>query len=87
MYKTQVFLSRNSRSSRSWWFLYYQSMKVVIDKKYLNEYRCKGCDKLLCKGYLQQVDNYLEVKCRNCKRVCSYGEKDAEIIRVRSVLI
>lgn len=50
-------------------------MRVVTNKKELNEYRCKGCNKLLSRGILHCEEDYLEVKCRNCKRVCVSGER------------
>ena len=59
-------------------------MRVVTNKKELNEYRCKGCNKLLSRGILHCEEDYLEVKCRNCKRVCVYRGRDADQIKAQS---
>ena len=59
----------------------------MIDPKYLKEYRCPDCNKLLCKGVLTSGQSVLEVKCRNCHRLCLFTGEDAEIVSHRSVLI
>ena len=53
----------------------------------LEEYHCPDCGKLLCKGHLVDKEDVLEVKCRNCHRLCFFSGKDADIIKKRSVLI
>lgn len=58
-----------------------------IDRKFLTEYRCPTCNKLLSKGYLKDKDSFLEVMCRTCKTVHVFTGDDAEIIKVRSDLI
>jgi len=60
---------------------------MAIDLNSLPEYRCKDCNKLLCKGYLEGAQSALEVKCRGCGRICLFRGKDAEIIMERSALI
>lgn len=59
----------------------------MIDPKYLQEYRCDDCNKLLCKGYLSNVLSTLEVKCRGCGKICFFQGEDADIVSTRSVLI
>jgi phage FluMu protein Com len=59
----------------------------MIDPKYLKEYRCTDCHKLLCKGFLNDQDSVLEVKCRGCGKLCQFSGTDAEIVKRRSVLI
>lgn len=56
-----------------------------LDKKYLREYRCPSCRKLLAKGYLIHKDDMLEVKCRGCSTICFFQGEDAEIIEKRSI--
>lgn len=58
-----------------------------MDLKYLREYHCKSCDKLLCKGVLNDKESCLEVKCRKCHTVSVFTGLDSEIIKKRSVLI
>lgn len=58
-----------------------------IDSKYLREYRCPTCHKLLAKGYLFHKDDVLEVKCRGCSTICLFKGEDAEIIQKRSELL
>lgn len=58
-----------------------------LDTKYLREYRCPTCRKLLAKGMLSHKDDILEVKCRGCSTVCLFSGEDAEIIEKRSVLL
>lgn len=60
---------------------------MAVDPKYLKEYRCTNCHKLLCKGLLNDRNSLLEVKCRNCGKLCLFSGADAEIIKQRSVLI
>jgi phage FluMu protein Com len=60
---------------------------ITIDPKYLIEYRCPDCHKLLCKGSLNGSENVLEVKCRGCGKICLFQGQDAEIVLNRSVLI
>ena len=59
----------------------------MVDSKYLTEYRCPACRKLLCKGYLRDDSSVLEVKCRGCGKVVQFTGADAEIVKERSVLI
>ena len=59
----------------------------MIDSKYLTEYRCQTCHKLLCKGILSDRDSLLEVKCRGCGQLCRFTGEDAHIVKKRSVLI
>jgi len=59
----------------------------MIDAKYLTEYRCPDCKKLLCKGFLNDQNSFLEVKCRGCGKICRFAGEDANIISQRSVLI
>lgn len=58
-----------------------------IDSKYLREYRCPTCHKLLAKGYLFHKDDVLEVKCRGCSTIHLFKGEDAEIIEKRSELL
>lgn len=58
-----------------------------MDPKYLKEYRCQNCGKLLCKGFLKSLDDVVEVKCRGCRNICTFHGEDAEIVSARSVLI
>ena len=58
-----------------------------IDRRLLREYRCPTCDKLLSKGFLKDKDSYLEVMCKNCKKVQFFTGEDAEIIKARHDLI
>ena len=60
---------------------------MTIDTKYLIEYRCPVCRKLLCKGLLTDKLSLLEVKCRGCGRICQFSGEDADIVKTRSVLI
>lgn len=53
----------------------------------LQEYHCKTCGKLLCKGNLTDKENILEVKCRGCHEISTFTGSDADIIKQRSVLI
>ncbi|PIN94052.1 hypothetical protein COU54_00520 [Candidatus Pacearchaeota archaeon CG10_big_fil_rev_8_21_14_0_10_31_24] len=53
----------------------------------LREYRCEDCNKLLCKGFLNDEQSVLEVKCRGCGKICHFTGMDASIIKRRSVLI
>jgi phage FluMu protein Com len=59
----------------------------MVDSKYLNEYRCPQCHKLLCKGFLNDQQSVLEVKCRGCGQICQFIGEDAHIISQRSILI
>ncbi|MDO8659176.1 MAG: Com family DNA-binding transcriptional regulator [Candidatus Parcubacteria bacterium] len=58
-----------------------------MDTKFLREYRCKNCHRLLCKGHLSTIDDALEVKCKSCGNVCLFRGEDAEIVAKRAVLI
>ena len=58
-----------------------------MDKRFLREYRCKICKKLLCKGYLNTSASALEVKCRGCGNICLFYGEDAEIVSKRADLI
>lgn len=58
-----------------------------IDPKYLREYRCPSCNKLLAKGVLADKDSVLEVKCRGCSTICLFKGEDAEIVKKRSELL
>lgn len=58
-----------------------------MDQRFLKEYRCKNCNKLLCKGSLSGSETFLEVKCRGCGLICVFHGEDAEIVINRSVLI
>jgi phage FluMu protein Com len=60
---------------------------VNIESKYLKEYRCPDCHKLLCKGFLNDRMSVLEVKCRGCGKICFFHDEDREIVSRRSVLI
>src|SRR3989344_2491678 len=62
-------------------------LALGIDKKYLREYRCQTCQKLLAKGQLKHKEDVLEVKCRGCSNICLFSGEDAEIIKKRSVLL
>jgi len=59
---------------------------VQIDSKFLREYRCPICNKLLAKGYLTQKEDYLEIKCRGCKSICLVSGEHAEILAMRAKL-
>lgn len=59
----------------------------TIPAKYLKEYRCPACNKLLAKGNLMHRDDVLEVKCRGCSGVYLFRGEDAEIIEKRSELL
>ena len=59
----------------------------MIDSKYLTEYRCPDCHKLLCKGLLSDNASILEVKCRGCGKLAQFTGEDAHIVKERSVLI
>lgn len=56
----------------------------TIPSKYLKEYRCPSCNKLLAKGNLTHKDDVLEVKCRGCSGVYLFRGEDADIIEKRS---
>ncbi|MBI2013192.1 MAG: Com family DNA-binding transcriptional regulator, partial [Candidatus Colwellbacteria bacterium] len=58
-----------------------------VEKKYLREYRCPACHKLLAKGQLNHRDDLLEVKCRGCSTICLFQGEDAEIIEKRSIFL
>lgn len=58
-----------------------------LDKKYLKEYRCPTCNKLLAKGSMSSHDDLLEVKCRGCSTICLFRGEHAEIVKERSRLI
>jgi phage FluMu protein Com len=60
---------------------------AAIDKKYLREYRCPTCHKLLAKGTLIEKGGALEVKCRGCHTVCLFQGGDADIVRERARLM
>lgn len=60
---------------------------MQVDQKYLREYRCPTCHKLLAKGNLKHKDDILEVKCRGCSTICLFKGEDAEIISKRSILL
>lgn len=60
---------------------------ATIDPRVLQEYRCDVCHKLLCKGVLSDGGSVLQVKCRGCKKLCTFRGQDADIIKQRSVLI
>lgn len=62
-------------------------MDTNINPRYLKEYRCQVCHKLLCKGLLQDSSSVLEVKCRGCGRICTFVGEDREIVKERSELI
>jgi len=53
----------------------------------LREYRCDSCQKLLCKGLLNDVRSVLEVKCRGCGKISNFVGPDASIIKARAILI
>lgn len=59
----------------------------VVDKKYLREYRCPSCHKLLAKGTLFALGEFLEVKCRGCHTVCVFKGEDVGIVTERARLI
>jgi phage FluMu protein Com len=63
------------------------SLFVAINPKYLREYRCPSCHKLLAKGTMYDDNSVLEVKCRGCHTVCIFHGEDAEIIKKRAQLI
>lgn len=58
-----------------------------IDSKYLREYRCPTCNKLLGKGFLKDKDSYLEIKCRGCGNLYTFTGEDKEILQVRHELL
>lgn len=60
---------------------------MTIPSKYLREYRCPNCNKLLAKGKLSHKDDVLEVKCRGCSTIHMFRGEDADIIEKRSVLL
>lgn len=60
---------------------------INIDKKYLKEYRCPTCNKLLGKGYLNDKDSYLQIKCRGCGNLYMFEGEDREILKVRHKLL
>lgn len=60
---------------------------ITLNSRVLVEYRCGDCHKLLCKGILNSVGSMLEVKCRGCKKLCTFYGEDASIIKQRSILI
>ena len=62
-------------------------MNPEVDKKYLREYRCIVCNKLLCKGRLSDGNSFLEVKCRGCGNIVMFYGDDREIVATRSTLI
>lgn len=68
-------------------FLAIPGLALGIDSKYLREYRCPTCHKLLAKGYLFHKEDVLEVKCRGCATICLFKGADAEIIEKRSELL
>lgn len=39
---------------------------TLLDENKIKEFRCKNCNKLLCKTYLQSI---IEIKCRGCKEL------------------
>lgn len=59
----------------------------TVERRYLKEYRCPSCNKLLSKGHLSTKDSYLEVKCRGCNTICLFEGEDKEIIQTRAELI
>jgi len=93
----QFFFPPGTRSiSRKTWsenfgnFYHYGFWSILglnIDPKYLREYRCPNCDKLLAKGSLRHKDDVLEVKCRGCSAIHMFRGEDADIIEKRSVLL
>lgn len=59
-----------------------------IDPKYLKEYRCPECNKLLCKGImLLREGTVLEVKCKNCHVLRTFMGPDIEVLQKRAILI
>lgn len=60
---------------------------TMIDAKFLKEYRCKVCNKLLGKGFLADKESFLEVKCRGCGTICEFTGEDARILKTRSELL
>lgn len=58
-----------------------------IEAKYLREYRCPKCNKLLGKGHLQDKYSFLEIKCRGCSGIYTFSGEDREILKVRSKLL
>ncbi len=60
---------------------------VDLDKKYLREYRCPTCNKLLGKGFLQDKNSYLEIKCRGCGNMYTFTGEDKEILTIRHELL
>ena len=61
--------------------------KGKMDNKFLREYRCKICKKLLCKGCLHTSNSALEVKCKGCGNICTFYGEDAEIVSKRADLM
>ncbi len=57
---------------------------TTIPAKYLKEYRCPDCNKLLAKGNLKHKDDVLEVKCKGCSNIHMFTGEDADIIEKRS---
>lgn len=60
---------------------------MSVDPKYLKEYRCPSCRKLLCKGFMNDNESVLEVKCRGCAMLVTFHGNDAEILAHRGILI
>lgn len=58
-----------------------------LDKKYLREYRCPACNKLLGKGFLHDKSSYLEIKCRGCGNMYTFQGEDKEVLTVRHKLL
>lgn len=67
--------------------LFLGSVLQQVDRKYLREYRCPSCNKLLSKGFLRDKQSFLEVKCRGCGHLATFQGEDKEIIEVRSELL
>lgn len=67
--------------------LFTGTLSGMVDKKYLKEYRCPACKKLLAKGTLSSNEDLLEVKCRGCSTICIFKGEDAEIVKERSRLL
>ena len=76
---------RITRESILAWVL--GTAQISIDPKYLREYRCPNCNKLLAKGNLKHKEDVLEVKCRGCSGVYLFKGEDADIIEKRSVYL
>lgn len=62
-------------------------MSMKVDKKYLREFRCPTDNKLLAKGFLQDMGSVLEAKCRACGLVSFFQGEDKEILKTRQVLL